>query len=262
MSILKSKKVKVVALALVVALMGGVISNTGVANKSKASEGTNQTVSTENKLADISYEELQELDQADIEDMVKDMTEEDIIEATEKLVIEAAKTIAKEQEPELELDAEVSAVVCDKATENVIGYEVSYSANEVPFGYVVIDANVENAVADIVIEENVPSLFNQTVAEYSAIAGTDKSAECKPVLYTTFTGKYAVATDNEFFFDCSVYTEDEFKTIVETNAQNPTEKGLGTLLAVGGGVALGSLITVGAAVLALPYISLYFWNNR
>ena len=259
MSFLKSKKMKAVALTLVVALMGGLVYNAGAFDKAKASEVTNQLVG-------MSYEELSELDENELQEIVKEMNQDDLADATEKFVIEAAKAAAKEQAPELELEAKISAAVYDNLTDKLVGYEVSYFADEVPYGYVVVDSNVENSVSDFVIEENVPSLFNQLTSAYSAVSGSDKEADCQPVLYATYTGKYAVSSVNsdakEFFFDSAIYSEDEFKALVETNSQNPTEKGLGTIAAIGGFAAVGTLVAANVAVNALEKLILYIWNNK
>ena len=245
MKFLKSNKMKAVALTLVVALMGGAVYNAG-GFSSKANKAQSEAAT---QLADMDAAQLSELSEDEVNEIVKDMDKEALEEAAKDVVTKLAVAAAKEYAPELELNAEVSSVVYDKLTNNVIGYEVAYSADEVEYGYAVIDTTLENGIADMVIEANVPSLYKQLTQAYSAVTGTDKEEACGDAIYTTFTGKYAVSSVNneaeEFFFDSAVYSEDEFKAIVENNAQNSDEKFLSqTMHTLLGLITIGTLVYI------------------
>ena len=98
----------------------------------------------------------------------------DTVTFTQELAKDMAQRFADTNYADMNLSA-ASAVKYFDTDWNACGYIVDYTKNEIPFGYIILDASIENTIAEYSIGEEVISPFRNAVSSSPSRSLDDES---------------------------------------------------------------------------------------
>lgn len=160
-------------------------------------------------------------------DVAKEESFENIIPAMELFAKEYASDFASSIEKSQFSTDEVTPIV--DINDELVGYSVALTKDNINYGYVNIDFNSENLVTDFSIEKDSRSIYTTLAESFDTSNKAIEADECEEKLYNTTGLDYAISAVDEstkievFYYDGITYESKDFEEMLDEYEENYLE---------------------------------------